>query len=203
LRQSYWEIRALGIDLVAAANDTPETNRALRQRLDLPFSLLSDEHAEVARAYRAFHENEPRGRDIALVSLFLIDRAEAGGRILWEYVGPSSRYRLAPSRLLEELQTAIGRTHQIVSVLVPSQWQIDRTIAAFHDPPLGLYRTPEQIDDTAVLTYRDYTRELAMQSHAEVHRLIQAGWRLVAMSPEYEGAVAIGQRHLFQRALDT
>ena len=43
LRQSYWELRGLGVELVAAANDTPETNRELRERLDLPFTLLSDQ----------------------------------------------------------------------------------------------------------------------------------------------------------------
>jgi hypothetical protein len=199
LRQSYWEIRALGVDLVAAANDTPETNKQLRERYDLPFSILSDEGAGVARLYGSYHENEPRQRDISLVSLFLIDRAEAGGKVLWEYVGPSSRYRLAPSRIMQELQTALGRTRQIVSVVVPSQWQVERTIAAFQDPPLGIYRTPDWIDDRAVITYRDYTRELAMQSHAEVHRLTEAGWTLVSVSPEHEGEVVIGQRWVFTR----
>jgi hypothetical protein len=191
LRQSYWEIRSLGVDLVAAANDTPETNKRLRERYDLPFSILSDEGAEVAKAYRAYHVNEPRGRDIALVSLFLIDRAENGGTILWEYVGPSSRYRLAPSRIMEELQSALGRTRKVVGVVVPSQWQVERAIAAYQDPPLGIYRT--------VLTYRDYTRELVMQAHAEVHRLTEAGWTLTAVSPEFEGNLVIGQRYVFVR----
>lgn len=199
MRQSYWEIRALGVDVAAAANDTPETNKQLRERYDLPFSLLSDEGAAVAKLYHAYHENEPRQRDIALVSLFLIDRAEVGGTVLWEYVGPSSRYRLAPSRIMEELQTALGRTRQIVNVVVPSRWQVERTIAAFQDPPLGIYRTPDWIDDRAVITYRDYTRELAMQAHAEVHRLTEAGWTLLAVSPEYEGDVVIGQRYVFRR----
>lgn len=202
MRQSYWEIRALGVDLVAAANNTPEENRTLRERYDLPFSILSDIDAEVARAYHAFHENEPMGRNLALVSMFLISRAEDGGKVLWEYVGPSSRYRLAPSRILEELQRALGRTRLHVDVVVPSTWQLERTIAGFQDPPMGFYRTPQEIGERYVLTYRDYTRELAMQAHAEVHRLTEEGWRLAAVSPEYEGAVVIGQRYSFDRSVE-
>lgn len=48
-----------------------------------------------------------------------------------------------------------------------------------------------------MLTYRDYTRELAMQRNAEIQRLSEAGWTLLAVSPEMEGAVATGQRYVF------
>jgi hypothetical protein len=199
LRQSYWELRGLGVELVAAANDTPETNRELRERLDLPFTLLSDPEAAVAAAYGAFHDNEPSGRSIARVSMLLIAQAEAGGQILWEYVGPSSRHRVAPSRLSEEIQRALGRERLLVNVVVPSAWQVERTIASFQEPPLGLYRTPDDLNEPGVKTYRDYTRELAMQSYAEVQRLTEAGWTLVAVTPELEGSVAVGQRYVFTR----
>ena len=203
MRQFYWELRGLGIELVAAANDTPETNRELRERLDLPFTLLSDEHAEVAKAYRAFHENEPQGREIARIGFFFIEQADAGGRIGWEYAGPTSRHRLTLSRLSEEAQTFVGMTRQVVSVVVPSPSQVERTIAGFQDPPLGLYRTPAKDDlhEPGVLTYRDYTRELAMLSHAEVNRLADQGWRLVSVSPESDGERAIGQRYVFERTV--
>jgi hypothetical protein len=199
LRQFYWEIRGLGVDLVGAANDAPETNEELRQRLDLPFSLLSDENGDVARLYGALHEDEPRGRSIARVSVFLIRSAESGGTIAWEYVGPTARHRVALSRLSEEIQNMMGMTRQTVSVIVPSPWQVERTIAGFQDPPLGLYRTPEDLNESGVLVYRDYARELAMLSHAEVHRLSSEGWTLTAVSPEAEGEINIGQRYVFQR----
>jgi hypothetical protein len=199
LRQLYWEIRGLGVNLVGAANDTPETNEELRQRLDLPFTLLSDENADVAKLYGAFHENEPRDRSIALVSVFLIQTADAGGTIAWEYVGPTARHRVALSRLSEEIQTMMGLKQQTVSVIVPSPWQVERTIAGFQEPPLGLYRTPEDLNEPGVLVYRDYVRELAMLSHAEVHRLSNEGWTLSAISPEMEGEIAVGQRYVFQR----
>jgi hypothetical protein len=200
LRQFYWELRGLGVDLVAAANDTPETNEALRRKYELPFSILSDENAEVARAYGAFHDNEPQDRSIARVSVFLIEQADAGGRIAWEYVGPTARHRVALSRLSEEVQRMMGLETLTVSVVVPSTWHLEQTIAGFQSPPLGLYSTPEDLNEPGVLVYRDYMRELAMLSHAEVHRLSNEGWRLIAVSPESEDGVVIGQRYVFQKS---
>src|SRR5262245_30313104 len=104
--------------------------------------LLSDEEARVASAYGAFHSDEPRGRSIARYAVFLIADAAGDGRILWEYVAPTNRHRVALSRLSEEMQNAQGRTRQVVSVVVPSEWQVERSIAALQEPPLGLYRTP-------------------------------------------------------------
>jgi hypothetical protein len=196
LRQLYWDIRGLGVELVAAANDTPETNEDLRQTLDLPFTILADEGAEIARAYRAFHENEPRGRSIALISFFLIGQ---DGTIGWEYVGPTSRHRVTPSRLLEEIQRFQGRERLVTQVVVPSPWRVEQTIAAFHDPPLGLYRTPAEITERMALTWRDYARELAMQANAEVHRFIEEGWTVASVTPEFEGTVSVGQRWVLTR----
>jgi alkyl hydroperoxide reductase subunit AhpC len=169
LRQLYWDIRGLGVELVAAANDTPETNEDLRQTLDLPFTILADEGAEIARAYRAFHENEPRGRSIALISFFLIGQ---DGTIGWEYVGPTSRHRVTPSRLLEEIQRFQGRERLV---------------------------TPAEITERMALTWRDYARELAMQANAEVHRFIEEGWTVASVTPEFEGTVSVGQRWVLTR----
>lgn len=192
----------MGVEVIGAANDTPETNKATRERYDLPFMLLSDENARVAEAYGALHHNEPRDRRISLVSVFLIESAEHGGRVAWQYIGPTARNRVAFSRLSEEIQNMLGRKHQIVSVVVPSQWEMDRMIADFQDPPLGVYNTPEDLNEPGVLVYRDYTKELVMQSHAEVQRLTEEGWRLAAVSPEYEGSIATGQRYVFERTVE-
>lgn len=202
MRQHYWELRGLGIDLIAAANDTPETNRDLRERYDLPFSVLSDENGDVAEAYGVLHENEPRDRRIARVSMFLIEPADKGATIAWEYAGPTSRHRVAPSRLSQEVQTYLGFAHQTVSVIVPSAWRVEQVIAGFQDPPLGLYRTPEEINEPGVMVYRDYMRELAMQAHGEVFRLQSSGWTLAAVSPEMEGEINVGQRYVFTRDVD-
>lgn len=199
MRQHYWELRGLGIDLIAAANDTPGTNLDLRERYDLPFTILSDEDGKVAEAYGALHENEPRGRRIARVSMFLITPAGQGATIAWEYVGPTSRHRVAPSRLSQEVQTYLGFARQTVSVVVPSAWRVEQVIAGFQDPPLGLFTTPEDLNEPGVLVYRDYMRELAMQAHGEVFRLQSAGWTLAAITPEMEGEIGVGQRYVFTR----
>ena len=198
MRQFYWEARGLGVELVGAANDTPETNRELRERLDLPFTLLSDEGAEVAKSYGTYHVDEPRGRDISYVSVFLVETADDGGRVLWEHVASTARHRVAMSRLSEEIQRGTGRREMVVSVVVPSPWDIERRIAAFQDPPVGLYRTPETLE-SGVAVYREYSQQLAMQNHAEVARLAEEGWRLVAVTPEHEGEIVVGQRYVFVR----
>lgn len=201
LRQFYLEARGLGVELAGAANDTPETNKELRERLDLPFMLLSDEGAEVAKTYGTYHENEPRERDISYVSVFLIDSAANGGTVLWEHVANTARHRVAMSRLSEEIQTGTRRKHQVVNVVVPSPWQVERTIAGFQDPPLGLYRTPDDLHEPGVGVYREYTQQLAMLSHGEVARLAEEGWRLVTVTPEFEGSIVTGQRYVFERTL--
>jgi alkyl hydroperoxide reductase subunit AhpC len=201
LRQFYWEARGLGVELVGAANDTPETNKELRERLDLPFMLLSDPGAEVAKLYGTYHVNEPRGRDISYVSVFLIDSAANGGTILWEHVANTARHRVAMSRLSEEIQRGTGRKQLVVNVVVPTAWEVERTIAAFQDPPLGLYRTPENLHEPGVGVYREYTQQLAMLSHGEVARLAEEGWRLAAVTPEYEGSIVTGHRYVFERSL--
>lgn len=200
MRQCYWEIRGLGVELVAASNETPESNAELRDRLDLPFTLLSDPDARIADAYHAFHHNEPRERLIARPGMFLIDSADNGATIRWEYVGPSSRHRVMPSKLVEEILNLRGQQHQTVSVVVPSQTYLEQWIASLQDPPLGIYRTPEERHGSSH-TERDYIRETAMACYSEVHRLSNQGWRLVTVAPEFSGSESVGQRYVFERHL--
>ncbi len=155
--------------------------------------------AEVAKTYGTYHVNEPRERDISYVSVFLIDSADNGGTILWEHVANTARHRVAMSRLSEEIQRGTGRKRMVVNVVVPSAWEVERTIAGFQDPPLGLYRTPEDLNEPGVGVYREYTQQLAMLSHGEVVRLAEEGWQLTAVSPEYEGSIVTGQRYVFVR----
>jgi hypothetical protein len=200
LRQHYWEIRSLGVVFVAVANEAPENHAELRERLDLPFQLLSDPDSELARALHVFHENEPKGRLIARPAMFLIDTHANGNKILWEHVSPTSRHRVEPSRIMEELLTALGYRRQVVSVIVPSSGEVERRIAAFQDPPLGFVRTPDEVQP-GVLTERDFMRQLAMAANAEVHRLAEDGWTLSAVAPEFDGARPVGQRYIFERTL--
>ncbi len=173
----YWEVRGLGADIVALVNDTPETNAELRERLDLPFSLLSDPDAGISRLYNAFHNNEPKGRSIARIGVFLIDSGEHGGVIRWEYVSPTHHHRVPPSRLSQELQTLIGLQRQIVQVVIPSG---DETFS----------------DDANEQALRS---GVTMGSYTELFRLRRDGWKLQAVSPEFRGATFTGQRYVFER----
>lgn len=202
LRQSYFEFKALGVEFVAAANDTPEVNRELRERLDLPFTLLSDVDAEVAKKYRAFHENEPRDRKIALTSMFLIDSADHDRIVRFDYVGLTARHRVPNSRLLEEILNLRGQREQLVSVLVPAESELLRQIQERNDPPLGFYRQPpkEEIEGPAVLE-REVLGQMVMSQYEEIHRFMREGWRLATVAPETRAGETIGQRYVFERVV--
>lgn len=193
-------MRSLGIDFVAIANESPESHNALREKLDLPYSLLTDPDAEVAKALNVFHENEPRDRLIARPAMFLVDTADNDNTILWEHVSPTTRHRVPPSRIIEEILNVLGRKRQTVSVCVPSETELQRQIASYQDPPLGFYRTPDHYQGSARVE-REFTRETAMSAFNEVHRLTNEGWDLKAVVPEVEHDRAIGHRYVFQRVL--
>lgn len=201
MRQLYWEIRGLGVELVAAANEDPKSHADLRDQLDLPFSLLCDDDAELAKALHVFHENEPKNRLIARPAMFLIDTTENDNRILWEHASPTSRHRVPPSRIMEELLTVLGYQHQIVNVVVPSEGELTRLIADLQEPPLGLYRTPNRLT-SAARVQREFMEELAMAAHSEIHRLSNHGWQLATVAPEYDGPRPVGQRYVFQRVVE-
>ena len=202
MRQSYFEFKGLGVEFVAAANDTPETNRMLREWLDLPFTVLSDVEGEVARKYLALNENDPKGRKIALTSMFLIDSAENDRLIRFEYVGPTARHRVSNSRLVEEILNLRGQREQLVSVLVPTETHLKRLIAERNDPPLGFYRQPpkELIKGSAVLE-REVIGQMAMGQYEEIHRYMREGWRLATVTPEVLDGDTIGQRYVFERVV--
>ncbi len=202
MRQSYFEFKALGVELVAAANDTPEINRELREKLDLPFMLLSDVDAEVARKYHAFHENEPRDRRIALTSMFLIDSAANDRIVRFEYVGPTARHRVPNSRLIEEILNLRGQREQLVSVVVPTEAGLLRQIQERNDPALGFYREPakDEIEGPAVLE-REVLGQMVMSQYEEIHRFMREGWRLVTVAPEVSAGETIGQRYVFERVV--
>jgi hypothetical protein len=171
----YWELRGLGVELVALVNDTPDVNYELRERLDLPFSLLSDPDAEIARRYDTFHDNEPKGRDIARVAMFYISPASQGGEVMWEHVSPTHHHRVPPSMLVERVQEQLGRERKTVSVLVPDE-------PSSFDPASN-----EQI----------LKSEITMGANTEIHRLVAAGWRLVATAPAFGLHGMNGNRWVF------
>lgn len=64
-------IRAAGATLAALSVDGPEKSQAVRDELNLPFSILSDTHRQVVRAWGVYNAREKGG--IAKPSVFIID----------------------------------------------------------------------------------------------------------------------------------
>ena len=202
MRQSYFEFKGLGVELVAAANDTPEDNDKLRRKLDLPFTLLSDIDGEVAVKYRALNESDPQGRKIALSSMFLIDSAENDRIVRFDYVGPTARHRVPNSRIVEEILNLRGQKQQTVSVLVLSEATLRQQIADLNDPPLGHYRQPAADEiERAALVEREVLQQMVMSQYEEIHRFMREGWRMVAVTPELSNGDTIGQRYVFERGV--
>jgi len=101
LRQHYGEFTALNTEIIAVSSDAPADAIALAERLALPFPLLSDVDLAVINAYGVFHADEPRGRRIARVAEFILDRA---GTIRYAYMGEDYNDRSAVGELLDRLK---------------------------------------------------------------------------------------------------
>lgn len=72
LKDAHDAIRELGADVIAVSADSIESHRAFSERLGgVPFALASDAQLDVARAYDAVAEDDPRRSRRAL---FVIDR---------------------------------------------------------------------------------------------------------------------------------
>ena len=89
---------------------------------------------------------------------------------------------------------------EVVSVVVPSEAEVEREIAARQHPPLGLFTTPAVTHPPAP-TEREFLRELAMYAYSELHRLADEGWTLVTVTPEQNGQRHVGHRYVFQRSV--
>lgn len=79
--------------------DSPEQNRAMFEKLVLPFSLLSDPDGEVIRRYGVWDEE---GR-IARPAILVVDRA---GVVQYAYVGEDFADRPGDEPVLEALRGA-------------------------------------------------------------------------------------------------
>ena len=103
LVQYYGRFRESGVELFAVSVDPPETSAALRQRLGLPFTFLSDPDGEVLDRLAIRHRSAHDGRDIAYPAQVLVDR---DGIVRWTFSSDSIRRRARPADAL----AAISRT---------------------------------------------------------------------------------------------
>ncbi len=94
------EIEALGVRFVAVSVDAPAESLALRQRLQLTLPLACDVDRAATRAFGLYDA----GNDIAWPAFYLLDRE---GRVRYRWIEPTYPERLAPSRLLEEINARL------------------------------------------------------------------------------------------------
>jgi peroxiredoxin len=81
--------------------DTPEQNRAMIEKLILPFSLLADPEGAVIRSYGVWDEEG----QIARPAIFVVGH---GGIVRYAYVGEDFADRVGDEPVLEALRVAGG-----------------------------------------------------------------------------------------------
>jgi peroxiredoxin len=117
-------LQAKGATLVAISPQTPDHSRALAEKLELTFALLSDKSNEVAREYGLFFTidkvvrrahlrvgadlpafNGTDAWDLPMAGTFLIDRS---GTVRLAFVNPDFTRRLDPSVIVARLNELKG-----------------------------------------------------------------------------------------------
>ena len=93
----YEPIRAAGVELFAVSVDPPEVSEALRVRLDVPFTFLSDTEGQLLDQLGIRHRNGHDGKDIAYPAQILVDR---DGIVRWPSRADLYRQRAPPDDVL-------------------------------------------------------------------------------------------------------
>lgn len=97
LTRYYKQLSDQGVELYAVSVDPPETSEALRQRLDAPFTFLSDPDGGLLDRLNIRHRGGNRGKaDIAFPTQVLVDDQ---GIVRWTYESDSLRIRASPDEI--------------------------------------------------------------------------------------------------------
>ena len=97
--RKYTEFQKRGAEITAVCVDTPEQNRAMIDKLLLPFKILSDPDGElVIKSYGVWNE---RGR-IAIPAVVVVGR---DGRIRYRYAGQDFADRPGDEAIFNALDT--------------------------------------------------------------------------------------------------
>jgi peroxiredoxin len=116
------ELKKLHASLLAISPEKPDNTLTMKEKLELPFPVLTDINGEVMRKYKVswklpeeIKENyiKHRNRDFTLINAgagwelpipatFILDRT---GNILYKYVNADYMKRLEPNKILEILKT--------------------------------------------------------------------------------------------------
>jgi len=101
LQQYYDAIRNYGVQIYAVSIDSPEVNRALRERVGAGYTFLSDPDATVLGQLNIRHHTpNPTGKDIAVPTQILVDKT---GIVRWIYQTSNYRIRARPETILAVL----------------------------------------------------------------------------------------------------
>jgi peroxiredoxin len=101
LQQYYDAIRKYGVQIYAVSVDSPEVNRALRERVGAGYTFLSDPDATALGQLNIRHHTpNPSGKDIAIPTQILVDKA---GIVRWIYQPSNYRIRARPETILAAL----------------------------------------------------------------------------------------------------
>ena len=102
LQNYYTTIRTYGVKIYAVSIDSPEVNRALRERVGADYTFLSDPDATVLDKLNIRHHTpNPSGKDIAIPTQILVDKA---GIVRWVYQPSNYRIRARPETILAVLE---------------------------------------------------------------------------------------------------
>lgn len=106
LQKHYASIAEQGVALYAVSVDPPEASEALRRRLGVDFTFLSDPQGQVLDQL-GIHQRGGRidGADIAYPAQVLVDR---DGVVRWTYTSESYRVRARPEDVFTAIQSLPG-----------------------------------------------------------------------------------------------
>ena len=82
VRQDYDQIKKTNTEVVTISVDTPEETKEFKNKLNLPFIMLSDENLDVIREYNTLDEKEREAGYISLVATFIISKE----KVQYEYI---------------------------------------------------------------------------------------------------------------------
>ena len=105
LQKYYDDIRKHNVRVYAVSIDSPEINRALRERVGAGYTFLSDPDAVLLNQLNISHHTpNPSGKEIALPTQILVDKE---GIVLWIYQPKNYRTRARAEEILEILERGL------------------------------------------------------------------------------------------------
>ncbi|MFP4457263.1 MAG: redoxin domain-containing protein [Clostridia bacterium] len=94
VRQDYDKIKKTDTEVVTISVDNPEETKKFKEKLDLPFIMLSDKNLDVIKEYNTLDEKEREDGPISLVATFIISKEKLHFKYIsqdhWEDV-PSNK----------------------------------------------------------------------------------------------------------------